>query len=104
MSSLLEAINDSMAGVVAGARHSLVQVRDGRGGAGAGVVLHHQGLILTSAHVVRARRAEIEMEDGRQLEARLLAHSPERDLALLEVEAEELPAIELGELGPPGAR
>jgi serine protease Do len=97
MTSLLSDLNDHLADVVSRAMASLVQVQDGQVGAGAGVVLHPQGLILTSAHVIRAGDLRVGLRDGRRLPARVLARSPERDLALLEVEADELPAIELGE-------
>jgi serine protease Do len=96
MPTLLEDLNKALAGVAEGAMDSLVQVRDGRRGAGAGVVLHPQGLVLTSAHVVRSKRVNIGLRDGSVLPARLMARSPERDLALLDVDTGELPAIELG--------
>lgn len=104
MPGLLTDLNDALANVVSGALASLVHVQDGRAGAGAGVILHPQGLVLTSAHVIRNGPLNVGLRDGRQLPARLLARSPERDLALLDVDAEELPAIELGSAHnlPPG--
>jgi serine protease Do len=97
MGSLLASLNDDLAGVVDGAMDGLVQVLDGRAGAGAGVVLHPQGLIVTSAHVVRSSSLHVGLRDGRRLPARLVSRSPERDLALLEVDASDLPTVELGD-------
>jgi serine protease Do len=74
---------------------SLVQIRNGRGGAGAGAVWHSDGLILTNAHVV-GRRATVVVANGASHEARVLAVDEERDLAALSVDASDLPAIELG--------
>jgi serine protease Do len=76
-------------------RRSLVQIRNGRGGAGAGAIWHPDGLILTNAHVV-GRRAEVVVANGAEREARVLAIDRKRDLAALSVEAEGLPAIDLG--------
>lgn len=96
MSSLLRDLNDALADVVSGTMTSLVQVHSGWAGAGAGVVLHPQGLVLTSAHVIRSGNLRVGLRDGRRLPAKVLASSPERDLALLDVEADDMPAIELG--------
>jgi serine protease Do len=97
MTPLIEALNERLADVASRVMDSLVQVRDAAGGAGAGVILHPQGLILTSAHVIRDRQVRIGTRDGREFVARLLARSPARDLALLDVDVGELPAIELGD-------
>lgn len=76
---------------------SLVQVRGrGRGG-GAGVVLHERGLIVTSAHVLRGRRAQVETIDGRTLEARMLGADRGTDLAALSVEDDELIPLPFGD-------
>ena len=83
--------------VVVRVRRSLVQVRSGDRGAGAGTIWHPNGLVVTNAHVVRSRRLRVTLPDGTTRPARLLAHDTSRDLAALMVEATDLPAIELGE-------
>jgi S1-C subfamily serine protease len=95
--SLLTDLNEALANVVSATMSSLVQVRDERAGAGAGVILHPQGLVLTSAHVIRGGQIHVGLQDGRRLPARVLGRSPARDLALLDVETGDLPAIELGD-------
>jgi serine protease Do len=98
MSDLLPAWNQGMANLVEAAQRGLVQVRNGgRGGAGAGTIWHPDGLILTNAHVIRRRPLRIILPNGRALPARVLAHDRGLDLAALGVEANGLPAIELGD-------
>jgi serine protease Do/serine protease DegQ len=64
--------------------------------AGSGVVIDAQsGYIVTNAHVVKnADEISIGVSDGRTLEATLIGIDPEVDLALLQVPAEDLVAIE----------
>ncbi len=47
MSNLLQQLNDELSATVEKVRHSLVQIRNGRGGAGAGTIWHPDGLIIT---------------------------------------------------------
>ena len=73
-------------------RRSTVQVFAGgraRGG-GSGVIWNPHGLILTNAHVARSNRLEVELWDGRTLDAHVTAHDPQRDLAALRITAADL--------------
>ena len=97
MSDLWQQFNVEIAEVVDRARRGLVQVRNGRYGAGAGTIWHSEGLILTNAHVARRRYLRVILPDGQTLPARLLTHDADRDLAALEVKASGLPTIELGD-------
>jgi serine protease Do len=67
-------------------------------GMGTGVVIDSRGYILTNHHVVDGvRQIQVTLADGRQLTARLVAHDPETDLAIIKVDSpEELPAINMG--------
>jgi serine protease DegQ len=61
---------------------------------GSGVIVSEQGLILTNDHVVAsADEIEILLSDGRKLAAKVVGTDPDTDLAVLKVEAENLPAI-----------
>ena len=84
MSPLVQQLNDEVAAVVQDGRRSLVQVRNGRRGAGAGTVWHPDGLILTNAHVAGREPLEVLLADGRSLPARVLARSDALDLAVME--------------------
>ncbi len=96
MADLLAQINEQMSAVVDGARRCLVQVHNGQHGAGAGTILHADGLVITNAHVVKRQSPKVTLEDGRTLAARLLTYDEEMDLAAVAVEAHDLPTIELG--------
>ena len=61
---------------------------------GSGVIVSETGLILTNNHVIAsADEIEIAMADGRKLSAKVVGTDPETDLAVIKVDAENLPAI-----------
>jgi len=67
-------------------------------GMGTGVVIDPRGYVLTNYHVVQGvENIEVATGDREQTTARLLAHDPETDLAILKIEtAKPLPTIKLG--------
>jgi S1-C subfamily serine protease len=66
-------------------------------GQGSGVVLDAEGIIVTNFHVVsEAVEVEVRLADGQSLEGRVVGGVPERDLAVIQVEADDLNPIELG--------
>ena len=71
----------------------------GRGGAsqGSGVVWHPDGIIASNAHVVADGRLAVALSDGRELDARVVAHDRRRDLALLRVGAQDLHTAPIGD-------
>ncbi|MCB0241416.1 MAG: peptidase S1, partial [Anaerolineae bacterium] len=50
--TILQQIDDDLGAIVQNARRSLVEIRTGRRGQGAGTIWHADGLIITNAHVV----------------------------------------------------
>jgi serine protease DegQ len=76
---------------------------DPRGGAdkvaslGSGVVATADGYVLTNNHVVQAAdEIAVALADGRQFEATLVGADPESDVAVLKIDARDLPAITFG--------
>lgn len=67
-------------------------------GMGTGVVIDSRGYVLTNYHVVNGvREIEVSTGDRQQTTAKLLAHDPETDLAILKVDlARPLPTIKIG--------
>jgi serine protease Do len=78
-------------------RRSTVQVRDGRRGGGSGIIWRPDGLIVTNAHVVRGRGARVELSGGRAFDSVVIARDTRRDLASLKIQADNLPAAEIGD-------
>ncbi len=98
MDTFVQALNDSLAGVVMQVRRSLVQITNGRGGAGAGTIWHRDGLIVTNAHVIAGHgELFVTLHNGESYRAQVLAQEPGLDLAALSIAAEDLPVIEPGD-------
>jgi S1-C subfamily serine protease len=97
MSEVLERVNREMAAIVEHVRPSLVQLRHGRRGMGAGTVWHADGLIVTNAHVVHQRAPQATLSDGRTVSTHVVAMDTEHDLAALCVAATGLTAVTLAE-------
>lgn len=83
--------------IAAAARPSLVTVFAKRFGAGAGILWSDDGLVLTNRHVLGRQNARVLLADERQFEAQVLATDEEVDLALLRIEAKDLPAARVGD-------
>ncbi|NIM45007.1 MAG: PDZ domain-containing protein [Nitrososphaeria archaeon] len=67
-------------------------------GMGSGVITDSNGLIITNRHVVaKARKMTISTADGQKFTARVLGADANTDVAVLKVDAEGLPAAELGD-------
>jgi serine protease Do len=67
------------------------------GGIGSGFIIDSNGLILTNAHVVEgATSLTVALEDGRELDARVVASDTDLDLAVVKVAATGLPTVEIG--------
>ena len=79
---------------------SLVIVRGHRFGAGAGIVWHANGLILTNNHVVGRRTPIVVLQDDREYESRLIARDPDVDLALLSIDVTGLPPLKPVSVSP----
>jgi Do/DeqQ family serine protease len=64
---------------------------------GSGVIVSSSGYILTNHHVVNAAdEIEVGTPDGKKLLAKVVGSDPDSDIAVLRVEAQNLPAITFG--------
>ena len=72
------------------------QYREQRAG-GSGVIISEDGYIVTNNHVVDgASKLKVKLNDGRTFDAKLIGTDSATDLALLKVEAKDLPTLPFG--------
>jgi serine protease Do len=83
------------------------QGRQGRGqmaprtvpvmGQGSGFIVSADGVILTNAHVVKdANEVTVKLTDRREYRAKVLGADPKTDVAVLKIEAKNLPVVSVG--------
>jgi serine protease Do len=93
--ALIDTFSSGLAEMIEQAQASVVQVRRGDRGAGTGVIWQAKGGIITNHHVIAHAGSKIlvELRDGRTLEARIVDSDPTLDVALLNVQADDLTAV-----------
>ena len=79
------------------------QGRDERGvvkGSGSGVIFRSDGAILTNNHVVEhATRITVVLKDGRNFKAKVVGTDPAVDLAVVKIDAKDLPTLTFADSG-----
>jgi serine protease Do len=69
-----------------------------RGGQGSGFIVTKDGYILTNNHVVaNADRVTVTMLDNRRFVAKVVGRDPDTDVAVIKVDATNLPTVSLGD-------
>ena len=69
-------------------------------GSGSGVIFRSDGAILTNNHVVEhATRITVVLKDGRNFKGKVLGTDPAADLAVVKIDAKELPAATFADSG-----
>ena len=66
---------------------------------GSGIIISPDGYILTNNHVVENLGGNINtiLSDGRKFKAKIIGTDPKTDLAVIKIDADNLPAIKLGD-------
>lgn len=64
---------------------------------GSGFIVSADGLIMTNSHVVKeAQEIHVRLPDGRELEAKLIGLDPNTDVAVIKIDATNLPYLTFG--------
>ena len=72
------------------------QKREQRSG-GSGVIISEDGYIVTNNHVVEnASKLRVKLNDGRMFDAKIIGRDPATDVALIKVDAAQLPTLAFG--------
>lgn len=76
----------------------VVTAQYGGTGLGSGIIMSTDGYILTNAHVVEnGEEFKVILDDGTEHEAALIGADKKSDIAILKIEADNLPAAEFGD-------
>jgi serine protease Do len=71
-----------------------VQRQPAQQGLGSGVIVSKDGYIVTNNHVVEsADKVHVTLDNGRNYKARVVGRDPQTDLAVIKIDADDLPAI-----------
>src|SRR5712692_8388024 len=95
---VLDAFSSDLGKIIERIQPSVVQVRRGDRGAGTGVIWHENG-IITNHHVVASAgtQLQVELQDGRVLDAYVVDSDPAFDVAMLKVTENNLKAAPVGD-------
>ena len=64
---------------------------------GSGVIISKDGYIVTNNHVIsKANNIEVMLNDKRSFEAEIIGRDPATDIALIKIDAKDLPVINFG--------
>ncbi|MCJ8169950.1 S1C family serine protease [Atopomonas sediminilitoris] len=78
--------------------HNLSEQKRLESSLGSGVIMSPQGHILTNNHVISgAEQVVVALRDGRETVAKVIGSDPETDLAVLQIELDDLPSMTLGQ-------
>jgi serine protease Do len=97
---LLKQMSEELESLVAKAAPAVLGIEH-RGGHGTGWALAPDGYLLTNAHVVRnATKLRVQIGEGDETPAVVVGKDPRTDIALIRVEARDLPVLPLADKRP----
>src|SRR5258707_5329832 len=99
---LLDSYSRTISSVVAQVAPAVVNIHVETGrrgeGNGSGFFIAPDGFILTNSHVVHeARKIEVTQADTRTFAAKVIGEDPDTDLAVLRIDASQLPCLEFAD-------
>lgn len=69
-----------------------------RGGMGSGVIIAADGYVITNNHVVEgAKEVQVTLPDKREFTGKIVGADPKTDLALVKIDAKDLPSVPWGD-------
>jgi serine protease Do len=94
----VEKVSPAVVSIVARAGQNSPFGFSGEAGAGSGFIITADGLIATNRHVVADSdlKYTVGLQDGRTFPATIVSRDPTFDFAIMKIEAENLPIVELG--------
>ncbi len=107
---LLDAYSQTIVGVSKAVSPAVVQIKVGKSqapsrnnrrqqpfGSGSGFIISSDGFIVTNSHVVNSsNKIEVVLQDGREFNAQLIGEDPATDIAIVQINAENLRAVRFG--------
>ncbi|MEK7254503.1 MAG: trypsin-like peptidase domain-containing protein [Bacteroidota bacterium] len=107
---LLDAYSRTVVGVSQAASPSVVQIKVNKKaqpnprqrqqpfGTGSGFVISSDGFVVTNSHVVSgATKIEVVLQDGREFTGKLIGEDPATDLAVVQIDGENLRGLRFGD-------
>jgi S1-C subfamily serine protease len=93
---LLQSFSNAVTELAEKVSPSVVSVNSGRR-SGTGIVWSNDGLVVTASHVIgHSPATAVTLNDGRELDAKVLGRDPYTDVALLKVDANGLSSVRQG--------
>ena len=98
ISELVDVVKPAVASISVESLTSGMFFEFGNEGAGSGIVVRPDGYVVTNSHVIQnAREIKVNLPGGQTYEARVVGQDILTDLAVLKVEAENLPTARFGD-------